>query len=335
MGDISPHPAVFSHLVAIREVAPGWHPFPAGRVQLGITAGPFGDLLFLSASQPVNERGVGLDGLPVQPHETRLRLDQLEPSGSLIGSLEFEMAGTKPPHFLQRFGTGHWLLVWAWARSKNRDSLEEQEHNARVYSSNGEQVASFYAGDGVSDVQVTKDGQIWISYFDEGILGTADYDRPNANGLVCFDSQGRTLFKFNEALPPHGLREDAHGLAPFISDCYALNVASDQETWLYYYQDFPLVKLVDRRLANVWRDMPVHGAHAFAISGNRAWFAGQYGANRREIISVVDLDGLNVEEYRAVNGHGQPIPWKRARGRGSRLWLISEDDVFFFDTAQR
>ena len=45
------------------------------------------------------------------------------------------------------------------------------EHNAHIYGSDGllRRTATF--GDGIANVQATTSGDIWVSYFDEGIFG--------------------------------------------------------------------------------------------------------------------------------------------------------------------
>ena len=36
-----------------------------------------------------------------------------------------------------------------------------------------------------------------------------------------------------------------------ICDCYAVNVASDEDVWCYYYAEFPLVHLRSRVRASI------------------------------------------------------------------------------------
>ena len=52
----------------------------------------------------------------------------------------------------------------------------------------------------------------------------------------------------------------------WICDCYALNVASEQDVWLHYYTQFPLVLLHDRKIRSAWQ-MPVRGSDAFPGGG--------------------------------------------------------------------
>ena len=67
-------------------------------------------------------------------------------------------------------------------------------------------------GDASKHLQTTPEGQIWVGYFDEGVYGGGI----GSEGLVCFDSNGTSIFKYAEFAKQHGL--------PFIDDCYTLNV---------------------------------------------------------------------------------------------------------------
>ena len=149
---------------------------------------------------------------------------------------------------------------WCERRAKG-----ETDRNAHVFSLDGTPIRSFHAGDGIEEVQTTEAGDIWVSYFDEGVFG----DTPlGGSGLACLDSAGRVEFKFNDLA--------LAGSVPDIADCYAFNVCSDQEVWACYYTDFPLVRLVDRQVARIWAKVGVTGSHAFAVLGQRVLFAGTY-----------------------------------------------------------
>jgi hypothetical protein len=105
-------------------------------------------------------------------------------------------------------------------------------NNAQIVDVSGDVLEAFHAGDGVEDVQTTGSGEIWISYFDEGIFRGDDLGQ---GGLVCLDDAGRQRFSFNQLATAADL--------PPIYDCYALNVASDDDVWLHYYDAFQLVHL--------------------------------------------------------------------------------------------
>jgi hypothetical protein len=144
-------------------------------------------------------------------------------------------------------------LLLTCARSMYRGP-DDYDQNGQVFDLAGAHRRSFLLGDGIRDVQTTRDGRIWVSYFDEGIFGNFGWDDPvGARGLNCFDRFGHTLYTYN---PPDGLDE--------MADCYALNVAGDQDAWCYYYSDFPLVHLRDYQVAGWW-ECPIHGSGGFLV----------------------------------------------------------------------
>ncbi|WP_417390555.1 hypothetical protein [Gimesia sp.] len=168
-------------------------------------------------------------------------------------------------HSIQPIGNQEWLLVRCRASG-------DQDRNAHVYGADGEHLRCFPAGDGIENVQVTKDSKIWISYFDEGVFGDCELSR---SGLVCLDHVGEQVFDFHSVCIE----------ADQIIDCYALNVCSSHETWLYYYTDFPVVRITNHKVNGIWRNIPVSGSHAFAVSKENVLFSGGYN-NRTDLIKV-------------------------------------------------
>jgi hypothetical protein len=63
----------------------------------------------------------------------------------------------------------HEILVVATRANRNADGSHDL--NGRVFGADGELRREFLLGDGIADVQTTADGQVWVSYFDEGIYG--------------------------------------------------------------------------------------------------------------------------------------------------------------------
>lgn len=126
-------------------------------------------------------------------------------------------------HSVQPLGSAEWLLIRGRSES-------ESDENAHVYAFAGKLRRSFHAGDGIQDAQTTRDEKVWISYFDEGVLSQV---RTGKSGLICLDKNGVKLHDFARIAETTGL----------ITDCYALNVVNNDDTWVYYYIDFPLVKL--------------------------------------------------------------------------------------------
>jgi hypothetical protein len=192
------------------------------------------------------------------------------------------------------------------------------DHNTSVYSCEGSLLNSFHAGDAIQDVQVDEASAIWVSFFDEGVFGD---EQPGPAGLVCFNEKGQVLFKYNELAERVG--------APEIADCYAMNVCSHREVWLYPYTDFPLVQLVEKQIAHVWLNIPVRGSSAFATDGKRALFAGAY--KDRQTLFLITLSPMSVEKLVVTDEEGTPLSFHSACGRGSRLYLVTDRAIFVLD----
>lgn len=107
------------------------------------------------------------------------------------------------------------------------------ERNARRYNPSGQLIDAFTLGDGIESVQVDETDTIWVSYFDEGIFGNFGWEEPMGSaGVVAYTINGERLWDASD-----------YG----IMDCYALNVASSKEIYFYYYDDFFLVQLNERK----------------------------------------------------------------------------------------
>jgi hypothetical protein len=109
-------------------------------------------------------------------------------------------------------------------------------------------------GDASKHLQTTPEGQIWVGYFDEGVDGGGI----GTEGLVCFDSNGTSIFKYAEFAKQHDL--------PFIDDCYTLNVVG-AAVWVSYYSKFPLVFLKNFKLERAWDSLGAN--RAIAVRGDR------------------------------------------------------------------
>jgi hypothetical protein len=71
-------------------------------------------------------------------------------------------------HHVQPLPDNELLLVCSRSRYWGND---DYDLNACVFTSDGKLQREFLLGDGIEDVQTTKEGKIWTSYFDEGIFG--------------------------------------------------------------------------------------------------------------------------------------------------------------------
>ncbi|MEU1727320.1 hypothetical protein [Nonomuraea sp. NPDC005692] len=206
-------------------------------------------------------------------------------------------------------------MLLVGARCRWRDGAAES--NAAVYDADGKLLRKGVLGDGIADVQTTLSGDIWVSYFDEGVYGNfgwGETDNPAPIG-----SPG--LIRFGADLAP-AWRYPYDGEFGAISDCYALNVTGN-EAWAYYYTDFPIVRVRAGAVAG-WPTQ-VSGAHALVVDGDRVALVGGYGGQRRRVVTGnIKGETLSVgRPSRLVMPGGRPVPRGAAiLGRGSELHVV-------------
>lgn len=223
---------------------------------------------------------------------------------------------------LQMFPSGEILLVGARCR---RYADGTAENNAFVYRPDGEVSRSFVLGDGIQDVLISRDGSIWVSYFDEGIYGNkgwgslhpgSHYVRPiGSSGLVRFDDQGRKLWEFS---PPAGI--------PGMDDCYALNV-TDDAAWAYYYAEFSLARASIQGDVRAWQTA-TSGAVAFAVNDDMVLLCGGYEPDESRIVlgRLAENSVENIRECRLSSPLGGYSFGKRFGpvGRGPIVHLFAD-----------
>ncbi len=154
--------------------------------------------------------------------------------------------------------------------ARARHDSSGAEANATIFDlGSGQPVTAFTLGDGIGQLQAIEDGSIFVGYFDQGIEGALGWQNPlGAAGLVRFDQKGELLWQF----------PSSPKLAP-MDDCYALN-ALQEETWVYYYRDFSLVRFNRAGSPDVAWNLGVEGAHALAVVPGYAALFGSYEDSR-------------------------------------------------------
>jgi hypothetical protein len=284
-------------------------PVLAGRHLIHVTVGPAREPVLLSLEQPPDYRVETSHGSfsrdrAASPNRFRIHhlLDNSWYSVDLAPT-------TENYHFVQPLPKGRWLLVRARAAG-------DGDRNACAHEPDGSLAFSFHAGDGIADVQVTDQGHAWISYFDEGIFSNVALG--NA-GLVSLDPLGRPVFRFADLADP---------VVQCMADCYALNVCSGKEVWLYYYTHFPLVGLLEGTIAGCWF-IPVTGSHGFAVDGGRVLLGGSY--DRRDSLFLGELATLKFRRITPTDEAGNPFQRFRAFGRGRLLFLATESALHVVD----
>lgn len=297
-----------SRFLDLTTLLAGWH-----LVNIGI--GPYADLVLLTLAQTPDN--TSRKGKNVIWHASRTGLPSQLRIYHHIYDSAVESVDLPPTHrafdFAQPFGSDGWLVVRAWSKGGHYDS--GGVHNAFVYSVDGQLQSSFYAGDGIEDIQTDETSAIWVSFFDQGVI---DGGEPACEGLVCFDATGQRVCTYNSRMK-----------APFILDCYAMNVSSQKEIWVYSYPGFPLVRLLDRQIDRIWENVPVRYSRSFAVNGKKVLFAGSY--ENKMTLPLVDLETMQVEELVAVDEEGDPLSFRRAYGRGPLLYLLTTHALFLLD----
>ena len=276
--------------------------------------GPGGDLLALATTREA--AGTALSGTEspggvVFPatradHPYKGVLIHLNQSGELTNHLELSEVFVAHPH-VQPLPADRYLVVGSRTRRFADGSFEK---NAYIYGQDGRIEGEFLMGDGIADVQCDGAGNIWTAYFDEGIFGNFGWNEPvGAPGLLCFDSQGQMTWHFE---PPAGFDS--------MADCYALNVASSTDVYVYYYGDFAVMRISRDKPIEAW-PTPIHGSGALAIFAEHAALLGSYHERDRVFVGRLAPTGLiNIVSHRFVfAGVDGPIGPGKLRGRGSRF----------------
>jgi hypothetical protein len=203
---------------------------------------------------------------------------------------------------VQRFKDG-WLLG------------ETRSGRAIIYDAAGKPTGSeFDLGDASEDIQVSENGAIWVSYFDEGVFGGGV---GNA-GLVCFNSVGQVIFRYSDFAEHHKL--------PPVDDLYALNVVDESDVWISYYSDFPLVRIRNWKEAEVWNDFGP--TKCISVSGPMVVSARAYEKGRLNR-SILTNAVWNHEELIPVDFQGATIsPPFRAWARRDRMCLLTNTKIY-------
>ena len=278
--------------------------------------------------------GVGVDGLPYIVTALELLDDRVNQGGASFPKIRPDL----PQGYRIHQGTpGTATLVTTIAQEAfnidlvqpiGRDGIllissrcqyrqDGADENGRLYHGDGGFLHGITLGDGIQDAAITPDGLIWTSYFDEGVFGNFGWSKPLGNsGLVAWRTDGTVAYTY---APPAGLDR--------ICDCYAMN-ACGNDIWIYYYTEFPLVRIHHGAIAAHWQ-IPLRGADAFAISGNHALFRGGY--DNRDIYHLIDLAQPAARETSRIqlrDRHGETIHAERVAARGGTLFLLRNREIF-------
>lgn len=278
-----------------------------------VASGPEDDLVILYTNQRTDFPQLNLEINIDYERDQKARQRSLQIHHHLHGCLEIiELNNVSEEYqFIQPLNEGNWILVQSRAEYQT-------DENAVIYDRDGKILRKFHIGDGIVNVQTTLDHHIWVSYFDEGVFGQTI----GGFGAVCFTELGVPIFKYHELV-------EKEERLPYIDDCYAMNVMSNEETWLYYYSDFPLVKIKKYQLESVWNDIPVKGSHQFAVSEPYVLFTESH--SEKIPLLLISLESMEVTHVRPIDEDGYPIEPVYTIGRGSKLYLVSKYAIYSID----
>ncbi|MEA2043251.1 MAG: hypothetical protein U9N85_11980 [Bacteroidota bacterium] len=190
-------------------------------------------------------------------------------------------------HYVNYLPTDEILLICGRSLYESETEIDK---NARIYNTSGELVRNFIAGDGIQGVKIDSKGNIWTSYFDEGIFGSNGWDNPiGRSGLVCWSKDGEKVREFE---PTDGLDH--------MSDCYAMNIDSEDNTWFYYYTGFPLVKLNSSNRIEFWKSK-IAGSSSISILGDRILMDEGYDRNN---FKLFEIKGKKLKKLKKVKFRG-------------------------------
>jgi len=225
------------------------------------------------------------------------------------------------PHFVQPLDDGFLL---AGARCYWRGAGPET--NGSLCSWEGDVRASITLGDGIQDLRTTSGGQIWVSYFDEGVFGNYGWASPGpepigAPGIVRFAGDGTIEFRYDA---------EAAG-TDTICDTYAMNVAGDSKVWTCFYTEFPIVELSTRGY-HTWA-YGTAGASAMAVHGRRVLMAGDYKLRNKATVLALESDdrARTRSEGELVTADGTPLTTARFTGIGPTLYATQDKAVYRVD----
>ncbi|WP_202079117.1 hypothetical protein [Caldalkalibacillus salinus] len=214
-------------------------------------------------------------------------------------------------HFLQPLQEDKLLLVGARTRYYGNNKYDL---NGKIVTLDGVDIIEILLGDGIENVQVSKKGKIWTSYFDEGVFGNYGWNPPvGASGLVAWDEKGNKVFSNNDA---------------DICDCYALNVVNDNQVWFYYYSDFNLGKIENNEVD--FYNPNISGSSGFIVFDNFFLFDAGY-SKHNEYILLENRGSRGFKTHKTikfVNEEGKTIKSTDRDFRGDMLILREENKMY-------
>lgn len=210
-----------------------------------------------------------------------------------------------------------------WCQRVNKDSFlfactsasTFHQENGRVISDDGTVLGSLRLGPGIADVQVTRRGDIWISYLDVGVSGINKTIAFPGAGAVKLNAKGECLYKY-------------FGIGPeSLVETYALNAEDDDQALLYCSPSFDLVRTCDN-LSSVIARSPVRGARAIAVDRNYILLVGSYDDPSMCTLLYSDSETTRTVGHYTMAYEGRDLQPEVVRGRGRWLLVVERNSLY-------
>lgn len=224
------------------------------------------------------------------------------------------------------FPTVHGLpgdrILVVGSRAARRGGTPDQ--NAIVFGADDRRSHSACVGDGVQDVCVTATGAIWVSYFDEGVLGNFGWEgqrvgRIGAAGLTRFDPDLRLRWTY----PSPGE----------ILDCYAMTTTGE-DCYVCPYTEWPILRIDRNDHVERWTN-DIQGACAMLASGTQLALVGGHDDDEIDRVAVGSLERGQLRRAPAVGrlrlGDRPPREFDTMLGRDAMLHVLADRRWYTLD----
>jgi len=189
----------------------------------------------------------------------------------------------------------------------NVEEGSDYSNNCKIYNFKNQIVNEFCAGSYFNDIQIGKNGEIWVAEGDIAILGNW---APAKSGLCCFNINGQLLYKF-----------DSKNIS--IYDCDAINVTGN-DIWFYYYTDSKYIHIIDKKTESIV-ESPVHGVKHFSLLSekNDISILMDGGFDSKKEYNLFDLKDNKFNKggvFQFVNENDEILECCRSQGEKLCFW---------------
>jgi hypothetical protein len=192
------------------------------------------------------------------------------------------------------------------------------EPNLFLFDAGGQFRKSIAVGDAINHFLIDGLGRFWFGYFDEGIFNS---ELVNAAGIACFDPDGRCVLGASVGEP----------VWPFIADCYAMTLDTDNRAWICTYTDFPLGYIENGRYQPVMETAPTHGAGNILVDETHVALVGGY--DRRHAVTLIDRSDFSWRQIDLLTDQREPLVLKSVACRADLAVCYDGKGLFRFTLA--